>query len=237
MNDNYLEAWNEYISLENEFKNIILHIPLVEEHLKVWSLKIGDILIVLGSVIDSFLKLSIKDKALDGAVNIKEIRKQKELNMAHYREVFDNFYNLSSKYVYVRHMEKRIQPFANWSNGRGLKWWNAYQNVKHDRFANKKEATVENLLYGLAGLFLLYIIHLPSRKVTARLKLWKDYHGGGWADSFFETMIVVKEPLPQPHVFFSETDLFGYILEGQAGETKLENTWHKLLKLLKEPLF
>lgn len=234
----YLDIWNEYSSLEEEFKNIIQHIPLADEHMKVWSLKIGDILIVLGSVMDSFFKFSINHSIFDEVTNIQEIRSKSRLDMGDYREVFEKYYTPSNKYVYIRYMEKRIQPFDKWKTNSSLEWWEAYQHVKHDRFSNKKEATIENLLLGMTGFFLLNAIHIPSRIVLARRELWKDSYGNQYGPAFLENLLENNGPIQSlGGMLYLETDLFGHILDNGSKEYRDEAEWHKILKLLKEPSY
>lgn len=235
INKTYLDIWNEYISLEKEFKRILENIPLVDEHLGVWSLKIGDALIVLGSVLDSYLKFAITDTSFDFLPNIADIRNKIETNMGDYREIFENYYNLSIKFVYIRPLDKRIQPFTNWAQSRSLQWWEAYQKVKHNRFTNKKEATINNLLDGMAGLFLLHVIHIPSRIVLLRLNLWQNTWGQNYGRIYLEDAFNRKEPVGEPGVFYLETDLFGYILESSIPDSKEGLIWKNTLALLKEP--
>src|SRR3989338_1463223 len=133
-----LEIWKQYQALEKETKEVIEHIPLVEEHLSVWSLKLGDILIVLGSVIDSAFKFAIQYEGLDETMPdvMKEIRAADRLDMGDYRKVFEGYYGLSAKHVYIRPLATRIQPFAKWRDGTSPDWWEAYQQVKHKKFEN-----------------------------------------------------------------------------------------------------
>lgn len=50
--------------------------------------------------------------------------------------------------------EKRLQPFLNWKNGHhSLPWYQAYNNVKHDRHKNFQDASLENVLLATSGLY------------------------------------------------------------------------------------
>ena len=50
---------------------------------------------------------------------------------------------------------KRIEPFAAWISQSyvPLDWWQAYNNVKHDRLANRTQATMKHAAQALAALF------------------------------------------------------------------------------------
>lgn len=234
----YRQIWEEYNSLEGDFKNFIDYIPIEDEHLDTWSLKLGNILLILGSVLDSFFQVAIEDSYFDSIPKIKNIRSKSKKNITDYRKVFESYYKLSEKYVYIRSMERRIQPFVKWKQNQHLEWWRAYQLVKHNRFKNKKEAKLRHVLDGMAALFLLNVVHIPIRIVLARLRLWESAYNQSWnwnfiADSVFNN----KEPIGEHDVFLFKTDLFGYILEGTSKETKNPEIWHKLLSLVREPMF
>ncbi|MBO7618394.1 MAG: hypothetical protein J6T22_14505 [Bacteroidales bacterium] len=49
------------------------------------------------------------------------------------------------------------RPFANWAIGGKLPWYEAYNNVKHNRWKNFSSASLKNLLDAISGL--LCVIH------------------------------------------------------------------------------
>ena len=50
--------WDEdYLLLEKEFLNFIKYVPLTSEHYDVWSMKLANLLLLIGSSIDYFLKM------------------------------------------------------------------------------------------------------------------------------------------------------------------------------------
>lgn len=238
--EKYLHVWQEYLDLEIEFEKIISYVPLTQDHFDVWSLKIGDLLIVLGSVMDSFFKLSLDDNEFDGTNNIADIRVKERHNMADYRSLFESIYALSTKKIYIRSLDDFICPFEEWGKGKSPLWWDDYQKVKHNRFLNKENATIKTLLYCMAGMFLLNVIHLPTRLVLRRLNLIKTY----WnklGEEYFESLVQKIEPIGDQtdslEIFFIETNMFGYVYESFNPESKDEQCWKKLLALLKAPKF
>jgi hypothetical protein len=54
------------------------------------------------------------------------------------------------------------QPFAAWSSGGSLSWYQAYNHTKHDRYGKFQEATFENMLDAMCGLVAL----LSSQFIT-----------------------------------------------------------------------
>ncbi len=238
MQNKYLQIWEEYCTLEKEFKEIISHIPLVENHLKVWSFKIGDLLIVLGSVMDSFFKLSLNDKEFDNINMITELRNKERHDMSDYRNIFENKYHLSIKKVYIRRLDIFCEPFKLWSQNKSPDWWEDHQAVKHNRFINKEKAQLESLLNGMAGLFLLNVIHLPNRLVLRRLNQIKT----SWSElgeRYMEECICKDEPVGDKstslEMFYIETELFGYVYKSLNPESTDDNVCRGLLALLKDP--
>lgn len=233
----YLEVWQEYRLLEQELREVFEYVPLENEHLEVWSLKLGNILIILGSVMDSFFKFALNDAIFDNMPIIIDVRRKTETNMGDYRAIFQDFYKLSEKKVYVRLSGNFLQPFKAFEDGKSPEWWQVYQNIKHDRFMNKKEAKLKYVLEAMAGLFLVNVIHIPLRIILVRLRLWESAYNTGWNWDFIaDSILNQKEPIGEHDIFLLKTDIFGYILEG-IPETKDPETWKKSLSLVKEPLF
>lgn len=204
-------AWDEYKSLEEDVINYLRFVPLADEHDNVWSLHLGDLLIRIGSILDSFFRRAIFSHELDTATNINMHRtiNALKINMGTYREIFDSFYGLSSKKIYELRTFKSLTPFSNWSSNKSPEWWEAYNNVKHDRFKNKKEATLKTTLNALGGLFLLNIIHLETMPALVDYNIIKSPYT---KDSFKE-LLSKKEPLQGMEIVYAKTALFGYIFE------------------------
>lgn len=239
MNDKtYFEVWQEYCLLERELREFVEYVPLENEHLEVWSLKLGNILIILGSVLDSFFKFALEDPVFDEIPVIEDIRGKTRTDIDDYKTVFQDFYNLSEKRIYVRLNGEFLQPFKAFGEHKAPEWWQAYQSVKHDRFVNKKEAKLKYILEGIAGLFLVNVIHIPIRVILVHLRLWEDAFNKGWNWDFVaDSILNQKEPISEWGIFLLKTDLFGYILEGNDQETIDPRTWKRLLGLVSEPLY
>ena len=58
--------------------------------------------------------------------------------------------------------EKTFCPLSEWSTGHSLKWYRAYNNVKHNRYTNFYEATLENLFNGLCCLVTILAAQIPQ---------------------------------------------------------------------------
>ena len=154
--DNPSLFWDKYTTLETRFLKFVDFVPIVSEHNKVWSLYLADLIVNIGSSLDSYFRTALFSKNLDNFPKIKQIRKRSEkATIRTYKRVFESFYKLSERKVFVIPAKRFIQPFGNWSNNVPPDWWIVYNHVKHDLFKNKEEATSKNILEALSGLFLL----------------------------------------------------------------------------------
>lgn len=52
-----------------------------------------------------------------------------------------------------RGSHQRFKPFKDWSNGHSLSWYQDYNAVKHDRFANFPNASLESALNAVGAVF------------------------------------------------------------------------------------
>src|SRR5882672_3573932 len=48
-----------------------------------------------------------------------------------------------------------ILPFHQWADRHSTAWWEAYTKLKHNRLANHREATLKNLIYAMAGTYII----------------------------------------------------------------------------------
>lgn len=89
----------------------------------------------------------------------------KNLNMSEDYYKVDTATKLSEFSVIMHqwHPENTISPFDGWKEkGKSLKWYKAYNRVKHDRFENFSEANLENLCYAICGLLCLLFSQFGS---------------------------------------------------------------------------
>lgn len=219
-------AWEEYTAIEEKFTDFLKHVPLASEHFNVWSLYLGDILIQVGSILDSYFRNILYSPVLDSAPNIKSIRRKDltDITMKDFREVFEPFYQLSEKNIFVLRTREKIKPFLEWSSGRAPQWWDSYNEVKHDRFKNKKEATLKTVLDSIAGLFLLNIMHVEERPILVDLGVIKS----SYAKGFLKGILRNPEPIGgYGAIIYAKSKEFGYVF--QLKDRDLENEWERIL--------
>lgn len=57
---------------------------------------------------------------------------------------------------------KRFQPLMEWDESHKLSWYKAYNNSKHNRYANFGEASLENVFNGICSLVALLAAQFPN---------------------------------------------------------------------------
>ena len=78
-------------------------------------------------------------------------------NMRSYtEEILKQWPTITSQEVEVK--DKRLVPFGQWEKGENYKspaWWGLYNDVKHNRIVNYRQANLKNVINALAGLYVL----------------------------------------------------------------------------------
>lgn len=204
-------VWDEYKFSEKDFVEYLRYVPLTNEHKDVWSLYLGDLLIRICSILDSFFRRTIYSSVLDNATDITRYRAldDRKIDMGVYRELYDPFYQLSSKKVYELQTFEQLTPFLNWSSNKSPDWWNKYNHVKHDRFKNKIEATLKSVLEALSGLFIINVLHLETMPVLVDY----DIINSNLAKEHMKYVLSKKEPLEELTTVYAKTKLLGYVFE------------------------
>ena len=202
-------VWDEYKLLEEDIIEYFRYVPLASEHFNVWSLNLGDLLIRTCSIIDSFFKRAMFSSELDSANKIKQFRTldDRDINMGTYQQIFESFYELSSKKILELRKSNTFIPFSNWKSNNSPDWWKAYNHVKHDRFKHKKEATLETTINALSALFILNVIHLETMPLLVDYDIIKC----NLSKHSIKMTLKNKEPLNTIEPILAKTKLFGYV--------------------------
>lgn len=254
-NTAYLLWEEDYLQREKEFIDFIKYVPPIENQKSVWSLKLANQLILIGSSIDSFFKQampfylneSIETKYKSRWDNIQTIDRELELfqrlevsnkkmniklrrlNMGDFRDLFEEYYNQLSKHaVYLLITKEKIIPFKEWGSGKSLSWWDAYTDLKHNRFKNRKSATVKNVLNGLAALFLLNVYYAPNRKFLAEKGVFinREEERLNYLLSVLEKKRITRFTSSMRPI--AKTKLFAYILDDDHYWNTIDDPWRIL---------
>ena len=187
-------AWYRYKRLQEEFINATQYFPFEQKHEAIWSEFFSDFLTRVGSSVDGFFRKMLEDSRFDSFPHVsmlKSSRRRRDIN--YFREFFDPIYNLSNVEVYTAYgltFYGACHPFAGFldsQNNRIPSWWNAYNHVKHGWYVNIEEATLKNTIEGLAGLFVLNVLHKESQEYLIK---YQDVIRGEFLDKMPQSMIL-----------------------------------------------
>ena len=97
-------------------------------------------------------------------------KKPSEMNMTDYRKI-NTTHRLSSYEVKVPYWSGARDvrsPFSAWSTGSSLPWYRAYNNTKHDRHVQFRNATFDHLLDACCGVLVLLSAQFETNDFSPR---------------------------------------------------------------------
>lgn len=139
-----------FLDIEKDLAGFLDRVPLVPEHEHVWSPALASCILEACSQLDSFWKASspVASKA----------------NMQRHFLRFGN--DVANRWLVVWGDEpKRVIPFSAWPVRADQvdaayvapAWWSAYNELKHDRWANIRSARLDNAVNAVSALFLAIV--------------------------------------------------------------------------------
>jgi hypothetical protein len=212
MRENPEIVWEMYQSLEKEFLNYLEYVPFSIQHYEVWSYPLVNLFNNIGSSVDSFFLNAIYCESLNDIPRIEEIRTDNhQHNMKTYRDIFETRYKLSNVQIFELRNFSSIYPFKNWSEGSSPDWWSKYTDIKHNRYQNKKRATLKVTIDALAGLFSLFITH----KETLSSLIDYNFMQTQLTRESYKPILLQGSPFENlgAHRIRIKTGLFGYVFE------------------------
>ena len=157
------------------------YVALETAHSEVWSEKFAELLLRIGSSVDSFFRYMVESESLDNQEKVKKLREKIKNqrkkkpdwspNITDFRKSFNAIFQLSTVEVeadYGLTYYGKLQPFKDFDK-RSPTWWFSYNKLKHEMLEQlETRATLENTINALAALFVLNILHKESRKYLIR---------------------------------------------------------------------
>lgn len=131
--------WQLFLLLENRFEFLKTFIDFNTANYKTFSPELLSLYLSTGSEIDVFLRAACNDQKAHS--DFYKLRRKFE----------SDFASLSNFQVNVPLFSIKLYPFQDAK----ISWWKHYNEVKHQRDKKYSEASLENVLSALAGLFLL----------------------------------------------------------------------------------
>lgn len=139
--------WRYYLMLEKRLIEINDIVEIHSKNYKSFSNGFAMLLQSIGAELDNFFKLYCGYNLAD----------RKSIT-DYANTILNQDSAIVSQKVDVLNTNLSIIPFENWNTlkpAKSLGWWQAYDNIKHNRVGNIEDANLENTLRALSGLYLL----------------------------------------------------------------------------------
>lgn len=142
------DYWKYYKMLESRVIESLKFVELDQENFNTYSIEFANQLTSIGSELDVFFKIASKF-GLEENKNIVD----------YYKKINELYPGIKNQQVsFLDKRDIKIKPFEHWNEsypGQSLDWWKAYNNVKHGRVLNMRDANLKNVLNILGALFIL----------------------------------------------------------------------------------
>lgn len=149
--DNYFRYFK---ILEDKFVDTLRFVELSSENFKTYSIEFDNLIISIGSELDVFFKVACN-------FNLDDRKKMND----YYKEIMSKYPCIKQQVIKIDNKNLEITPFKDWEESepsKSLEWWQAYNDIKHARVLNFKEANLENTLNLLGALYILEIYFLKE---------------------------------------------------------------------------
>jgi hypothetical protein len=160
---NPLHYWQYFVALESDLAKASRFVEISDDNMETYSVEFARLILCAGSEVDVLAKV-LADQ--HGLIIMPS-------NIDGYREVitakFQGFAFLS---VRIPRYGRELTPWREWHEGKNPAWWRAYNDIKHERNVNFKQATLSNALNAVAGAFVL-VCYICQKELCGNLaKPW-----------------------------------------------------------------
>ncbi len=140
--------WQFFESIDDELHSLSRVIEFAPENYSTFSVHLTRLFLSVCSEIDVVAKLLCAQIAPSEAPK----------NINDYRcLVTKRFPNFSTLRIEIPSHELELQPWSSWITGINPKWWESYNNVKHERSKHYRDPNLGNVLESTAGLLVLLV--------------------------------------------------------------------------------
>lgn len=159
--------WKHYLVIEENFVKTHRYVELDENNFTTFSVEYTKLLQSIGSEFDVVSKEICKFYGHDN----------KNIIYKYAPNIIRNFTDLCDQRLKIKDNSSIVvEPLKDWivqPQYKSPKWWTSYNKIKHDRVNNYAQASLENVLFGLASLFLveMYFIYEISMQEETTLKI------------------------------------------------------------------
>lgn len=144
------KQWQYFLSLEDDFLRTLRFVELDKDNFRTYSIEFSKLLLLLGAEFESVCKELIN--FVDPSIKVGDIGDIKGGLLKCFPRICENEVRVVKyKFSYL--------PFENWDKGQKLTWWDSYNELKHNRLGNFRNANLESVLFAIGGL-LIAIVYL-----------------------------------------------------------------------------
>ncbi|MCH8684271.1 hypothetical protein [Pedomonas mirosovicensis] len=139
-----------FLMIQRDLQSLLDFIEPADTNLQTYSFRIHQLLMATCMEIEANFKAIFFDNGCDlGSKG--NIKTYEQVGKSHQLSGYE------IKLPLWRERTMILRPFRNWPNaiGKGPSWYQAYNNLKHNRHENFAQANLENLLNAIAGLAIL----------------------------------------------------------------------------------
>jgi hypothetical protein len=150
-----------FFLLQEDIKSLFNYIEPSDINLPTFSFKIHELLIRTCLEIEANFKAILRENIYtpvfkrgkkEGQAKTEDLWNMKDYIKINETHHLDNY---EVELPFWRGEKNQYKPFENWSNSNSLKWYQAYNETKHDRHKNFETANFENLIKAFCGLFVV----------------------------------------------------------------------------------
>jgi hypothetical protein len=139
-----MHHWNYFLAIEDDFINTSRYVEIVLDNKETYSVEYTKIILSVASEVDVLLK----------QIYLSLGYKKKNPNFKDYCNIAkDKLKSLITEQLCLEQYGLTLDPFSEWENDGQPSWHIAYNNLKHNRTLNYKDANLENALLSVGALY------------------------------------------------------------------------------------
>ncbi len=160
-----LHYWQYFVALESDLSRTTRFVEIADENMNTYSVEFARLILSAGSEVDVLAKVLCDQHQLQISPS----------NINGYRiAILGRFQEFAFMKAIIPRYGFEIQPWRSWTNGQNPDWWRAYNDIKHERNVNYKQATLQNALHSVAGVFVLVCYICQAELRANRAEPWPE---------------------------------------------------------------
>ncbi len=154
----YAEAPEHYVRaflfIQKDLQRLFEFIEPSDTNLATYSYRIHELLMRTCIETEANFKAILRENIFNPVDRKGRVRSEKWWNIHDYRKI-DTTHHLSAYKIHIPIWDGSmsvLEPFKQWAGAGELSWYQAYNQSKHDRQREFRQANLQNLLNAVAGL-------------------------------------------------------------------------------------